>query len=288
MTELKKLSSECEFDNLQDSLIKDMIVCGTKDNSLRERLLRECDLTLSKAISAGHAAEETRKHAREILRSQPSADIDKIFKKKLNKSNHNTHNQNKRDFIKKCKFCDSSHPRGKCPAYGKVCHVCNKRSHFKVCCPRVAKKVHEIEKDESEEHSDQSDYEFFIETVSIQDSAYINQIKNENSDWSITLPSNGIPVSYKIDTGAQCNVILLTILKKFDPEPDLCPVNIKLSAYNNSTISILGKCSLTLKHKKDYLCFVYCSRVKFRAYSRISNQRKFKPDKPESLNVFLP
>ena len=78
-----------------------MIVCGTKDNSLRERLLRECDLTLSKAISAGHAAEETRKHAREILRSQPSADIDKIFKKKLNKSNHNTRNQNKRDLVPK-------------------------------------------------------------------------------------------------------------------------------------------------------------------------------------------
>ena len=110
VTELKKLSSECEFDNLQDSLIKDMIVCGTKDNSLRERLLRECDLTLSKAISAGHAAEETRKHAREILRSQPSADVDKIFKKKLNKSNHNSHNQKPRDFIKRCKFCDSSHP----------------------------------------------------------------------------------------------------------------------------------------------------------------------------------
>ena len=87
-----------------------MIVCGTKDNSLRERLLRECDLTLSKAISAGHAAEETSKHVREILRSQPTAVIDKIFKKKLNKSSHNTRYQNTRDFINKCKFCDSSHP----------------------------------------------------------------------------------------------------------------------------------------------------------------------------------
>ena len=38
-------------------------------------------LTLSKAISAGHAVEETRKHAGEILRSQPTADIDQIFKK---------------------------------------------------------------------------------------------------------------------------------------------------------------------------------------------------------------
>ena len=29
LAKLKKVSSECEFDNLQDSLIKDMIVCGT-------------------------------------------------------------------------------------------------------------------------------------------------------------------------------------------------------------------------------------------------------------------
>ena len=44
----------------------------------------------------------------------------------------------------------------------------------------------------------------------------------------------------------------MTILKNFDPEPNLCPVNIKLFAYNNSKIPILGKCSLTLKHKKDH------------------------------------
>ena len=57
--------------------------------------------SLSKAISAGHAVEETHKHTQETLRSQPSTNIGKIFKKKLNKSNHNTRNQNKRDFIKK-------------------------------------------------------------------------------------------------------------------------------------------------------------------------------------------
>ena len=36
VTELKKLSSECEFETLHDSFIRDMIVCGTNDNSLRE------------------------------------------------------------------------------------------------------------------------------------------------------------------------------------------------------------------------------------------------------------
>ena len=75
------------------------------------------------------SAEKTRKHAREILRSQPNVDTDKIFKGKLNKSSHNTHNQNKRDFV-----------------------------NF---LPHAGKKVHEIEKDESDEPSDQSDYDFF-------------------------------------------------------------------------------------------------------------------------------
>ena len=146
MTEFKKLSSEWEFDKLQGSLIKHMRVCRTKYNSLRERLLRECDLTFYKAINVGHAAEETCKHAHKILRSQPIAHIDKIFKKKLNKSNHNTRNQNTRDFIKMCKFCDSSHSQGKCPDYGKGCHVCNKKNHFKVCCPRVVKKYMKLKR----------------------------------------------------------------------------------------------------------------------------------------------
>ena len=119
ITELKKLSAECEFENLRDSLIKDMIVCGTNDNAFRERLLRESDLTLSRAISAGHAAEETRKHAREILQSQSGADLLKI--NKLHKPRHQIPNEKSKEIIKKCKSCNGSHPRGKCSANGKSC-----------------------------------------------------------------------------------------------------------------------------------------------------------------------
>ena len=85
-----------------------------------------------------------------------------------------------------------------------------------------------------------------------QNSSHINQIKNENSDWSKALPSNGIPVLKKVDMGAQFNVIPLTILKNFDSEPDLCPVNIKLSTCNNSKVLLLGKCWLSLKDRKDH------------------------------------
>ena len=85
-TKLEKLSSECEFETLHDSLVKDVNVCGTNDNSLREHLLHEFELTLSKAISAGHAAEETCKHAREILNSNETINLHKISKQSKSRS----------------------------------------------------------------------------------------------------------------------------------------------------------------------------------------------------------
>ena len=242
VTDLKKLNFKCELDNLQDSLIKDIIIFGTRDNSLRERLLRECDLTLSKAISGDHAAEETREHAREIFISQTTTDIDKILKRKLIKSSQNTRNQNTRDFIKKCKLCVSSRPRGKSPSY-----VCNKKNHFKVCWNW---KYVKLKRDGSDEPSDQSDYEVFIETINIQNSGHYKQIKNENSDWTITLLSNWYSwflFHTKLILEHNVTLFLWKFWKSLNSEPDLCPVKIKLSAYINSKIPILGKSSLTLK-----------------------------------------
>ena len=51
VTELKKLSKECEFSNLQNSLMRDMIVIGITENHLTQRLLRKPDLTLHSALS---------------------------------------------------------------------------------------------------------------------------------------------------------------------------------------------------------------------------------------------
>ena len=45
-------------------VIKNIIVFYTNENAFRERLMRESDLTLPIAISAGHATVETKKHAR--------------------------------------------------------------------------------------------------------------------------------------------------------------------------------------------------------------------------------
>ena len=74
-----------------------MIVCGTNDNAFREKLLRESDLTLSRAISAGHAIEESREHDREILQVQSTADLRKI--NKLCKSRYQVRNEKSKEII---------------------------------------------------------------------------------------------------------------------------------------------------------------------------------------------
>lgn len=54
---LRELANNCAFGNFKDELMKDRIVCGVSDRRVKERLLREAELTLDKAIEIGRAAE---------------------------------------------------------------------------------------------------------------------------------------------------------------------------------------------------------------------------------------
>ncbi|KAJ8896940.1 hypothetical protein PR048_002286 [Dryococelus australis] len=53
------LSASCCYDTIRDDLIKDRIVCGVKDMCLKDRLLREPMLTLTKEIHICKTAEQT-------------------------------------------------------------------------------------------------------------------------------------------------------------------------------------------------------------------------------------
>lgn len=59
VTDLKSKAKDCEFGDLHDSLIRDRIVCGVREDQLKGRLLRETDLTLKKAIDICRASEIT-------------------------------------------------------------------------------------------------------------------------------------------------------------------------------------------------------------------------------------
>ena len=54
--------------------MRDIIICGLADNCLCERLLRDPSLTLEKTIELGQAAEETKRHMKEIHHDSKSVD----------------------------------------------------------------------------------------------------------------------------------------------------------------------------------------------------------------------
>ena len=68
-----KTCAACVCGDLQDSLIRDRIVCGIDDNNTRERLLRNNALTLEKAIDAVRAAETSKTQTQELNNSVEAA-----------------------------------------------------------------------------------------------------------------------------------------------------------------------------------------------------------------------
>ena len=64
LTDLRLKAQSCNFAMLKDSMIRDQIVVAVEDKKVRERLLRETELTLAGAIKICQASELSKKHVK--------------------------------------------------------------------------------------------------------------------------------------------------------------------------------------------------------------------------------
>ena len=113
ITDLKKLATTCEYGNLKDDLIRDRLVCGVNNESIRRQMLKEADLTLQRAIQLCQIDELTN----ERLKEMSNVDVDEV-----------------RHDSRRCYRCDRSHTYGRCPAFGSMCDKCGGRNHWSVAC----------------------------------------------------------------------------------------------------------------------------------------------------------
>ncbi|XP_038069819.1 uncharacterized protein K02A2.6-like [Patiria miniata] len=230
LTRLKKHSKKCEFGPLQDSLVKDRLVCGIVANVTRERLLREEDLTLEKAVKICKAAELVKEHLKELQSTTPTVHAvqkNPSAKPKPQGANRKPQATAKPQNAPKgkpscwkprndqqqqtsdkhhCRRCDNWHVSGKCPVYGETCAYCRGKNHFAKCCfkKRAQGQVHTVDNDESTD--------FFLDTI----------------------------------TGHRY-------------KPLLHPATETLKTYNHSQIIVKGKCVVTVDHaarKHKMLFFV--------------------------------
>ena len=231
ITELKTRARSCEFGDQTESLIRDRIVFGVSDVRLKERLLRESsDLTLGKAASLCRAAEESAKQLKELRKQNDDPGEPEV---------HTMKKSPRGESLFDCNRCGTKHAVRSCPAFGKSCHKCKKKNHFARMCP--------MSKNSSVDaiQEDAGDGSFNDHTLELN-SLFIGTINSSTSSaaWFASVNINGVPVRFKLDTGAEANVLPLSVYSSLKVSKSLKTTNVVLSSYGNFKVKPKGRVDL--------------------------------------------
>ena len=107
----------------------------------------------------------------------------------------------------------------------------------------------------AEEEESSNTIDPVVDTISLEENPSSSQpeevysVNTLTNEWSVLLDTNGNDIQYKIDTGAQCNVLPKVVYNQLLDRPKLKKTSVKLSAYNGTEIPVSGKCLAKIKHK---------------------------------------
>lgn len=276
ITSLKELVKQCDFKSDEDRILKSRVVLGIQNKDVQERLLRE-DLSLEKTLQycrAVEAAEQNRKELEQSIEANKVWNIkeDKTkskgtyYSSSNNKNNKGLNNNDKNKNIKyranesqktensekefNCKRCGTTHGPRNCPAYGKECNGCHRIGHFKRCCRTL--RAHTVRDNELETMSEEN---FSIDDLKIEEVDNQKTVSNNGTEtWYKDLTVDSVKVKFKIDTGANVNVLPLYYIDK-NKQKEIKQSKIKLYAFGGTSIDALGKIQLKCKiiNKNEHL-----------------------------------
>ena len=240
ITDLRNKAKTCEFGTLTESLIKDRLVCGVISDKTRSRLLKQANLTLSGALDTCRADEITAAQMK-AMSTQPTTipesteDTDiKLLKMRRKKALQPNRQQSQ------CNYCGGQHhPQQSCPAIGAECRKCSHRNHFARVCrsgnQKIPPRIQELD------YESPSEDEMIVATIE----------GTTRKDWDATIIINSQHVTFKIDTGAQCNVMSSETYNYVSQQP-LMKSNAKLVAFGGHRLTSLGRATLMCEHKNKF------------------------------------
>ena len=239
LSALKLLAKSCNFcDCLHDSLIRDRILMGIRDQNSRKKLLQKRKLTLRMTIDICRSDEATSNHMRSMGGS--TAEIHKVnYQRETRKPPTRTRKPFARttpsdnDMLKSCKFCGRTHEHRKesCYAWGKTCHKCGKQNHFSNCCQLGRKKVHHVT----------------ATSDSVDESIMgVHGAMSRKGPIYAELLLNNELVKLQVDCGATVNVLPEMHVNKDDIQAS----NVTLHMWNKTTRAVVGKTQANVVNPK--------------------------------------
>ena len=248
INELKTRAKSCELGDQHDSMISDRIVFGVSDTRLKERLLRESsDLTLEKAASLCRAAEASKTQLKELRTSEKKP----VYVLKLKPKPKHSVNTSRQQQQFNCRKCGTKHLPRSCPAFGRLCLICKGKHHYAKMCPQKNSRVHIVIRSENAAISGQVESEeLFIGTLT-------GPRNVEDSAWFSNLLVGGTSVKLKLDTGAEANVLPLSVYSKLKNKSPLLETSVVLSSYGDFKVKPEGTLNPRCEAQgvKEYLPF---------------------------------
>lgn len=252
VTEIRYLAKTCNFCAcLHDSLIRDRIVLGIRDNDTRKRLLQKRKLTLAECIDMCLANEATKSQLKALDKQDPEQMIHEL--RQTQRSKPQRYKQKPDNDRKptgkpqKCRFCGQSHKPGRkqCPAWGKFCSDCGIKNHFAEVCQQKTRNVgnaqtHAIDDEDADSDSD------YMGCVTVEQA--INEVTGSQTAEPIyaEMIVNGDPIKFHVDCGASVSVLPSKFLKS----ESLKSTKKKLVMWNKTVLKPKGTAEVTILNPK--------------------------------------
>ncbi|KAK3926756.1 hypothetical protein KUF71_015092 [Frankliniella fusca] len=267
VAKLRQLAKSCDFGDLKEELIRDIMVAGLHNHALREKMLQVDNLTLAKCVDYCRTEEVTRQRS-EIMKgtTNGSLEVEAISRRGPRngpmQNNNNSDERGSAKSSKTCNYCGMVHRGSRCPAYGKNCNACNGRNHFAAVCKKKYVKELELEdKNRQDNEDNDEDDGFQINMISLgrkpsmdspinannskpkQDTPRFNK-QQRKGRWYETIAVTGRRIRFKIDTGADINTLPRTMYHRLNSKIKLLPVEESIYNYSRGYVECLGRCYL--------------------------------------------
>jgi hypothetical protein len=205
------------------------------DVKTREKLLFDPQLTLVKAVEIIRACETSSS----IAEKMSAGVVNRLTLEKFKQSKPSGHGQSGRrdsadksgqrksvEQITNCRCCGGSHSRRNCPAYGKQCTKCGKPNHFEKVCDSG-------------------------ENVASIDTHVIHSLSDrQDSQWNVERLVNDCPITFKVDTGASCNVLFHRWFEKVNRSKSQLKPGPQIRTYTGQSLNVLGQQDVAVCFKK--------------------------------------
>ena len=215
------MAADCEFGSTKEERIRDQFILGVASSDLSEKLellhLTKSDVTLATVLDyarnysdvrQGRAAEAAVNAVRGAQAQRQKNDSQKY---------------------PQCKFCNFSHDKGRCPAYGKRCNKCGMRNHFARACltpqPQEERGSRNPQRGRGQGNRGRGIREVIEEDEDVgeeNNAVFLGEvIENPGEAWMTYLEMCGAVIPFKVDSGADVSLISRATFDKMVSKPSL-------------------------------------------------------------------